>query len=262
MKIDAKPRKKALVTGGANGLGRAIVDQLSYDGYLVYVVDKDQDRLRQLHVEGTADVMTHQLDLADRNAVIAQVPKLARLGPFDLVILNAGINATGNFEKIPMSAHRKLLEVNLVAPMIIATGFASQNAMTENSGIVFISSLSHVVGYPGAASYAATKDAIAIYAKSIRKPFAKLGVCVTCAFPGPIRTEHAKRHSPTNSGEKMRSTPHWTAKAILKAARAKQSVCYPGFIAKLSRVAGWFAPDWTAGKMRKIIYEKLDGEVF
>ena len=58
--------------------------------------------------------------------------------------------------------------------------------------VIFVSSLSHRTGYPGAASYAASKGAIAVYAGSIRKPFRRaLGVHVACAFPGPMKTEHA-----------------------------------------------------------------------
>ena len=81
--------------------------------------------------------------------------------------------------------------------MVICATLAARGALARGGHVVFISSLSHMTGYPGAASYAATKDAIAIYAKSIRRPFKRqLGVHVACAFPGPLRTGQAERHAP------------------------------------------------------------------
>ncbi|MBL4892811.1 MAG: SDR family NAD(P)-dependent oxidoreductase, partial [Rhizobiaceae bacterium] len=186
---------------------------------------------------------------------------LIKQGPFDIVILNAGISATGKFEKIPVKAHQKVLAVNLTAPMIIASGLA-RGGMSSKSGLVFISSLSHAVGYPGAASYAASKDALAIYAKSITKPFARIGIAVTCVFPGPVRTGHAEKYAPKGSNDKNRVAPEELALGILKAAKAKKRTYYPGPMAKISRLIGWIAPGFITAKMRKLIFEKLDSEVF
>jgi short-subunit dehydrogenase len=130
------------------------------------------------------------------------------------------------------------------------------------TNIVFISSLSHATGYPGAAVYGASKDAIAVYAKSIRKPFAKLGLYVTTVFPGPVRTEHAERHAPEGAKAETRMLPDVLAVKILQAAAKNQKVLYPGLVAKLTRVLGAIAPNMMTKLMRKIIYDKLDRSVW
>ena len=255
-------RPKALITGGAHGLGRALVRQLAAQGYEVHVVDHDVEGLQNLHDVSMGELVTHHIDLSDISGLENKIQNLAKRGLFDIVILNAGISATGRFEKIPVAAHQKVLAVNLTAPMLIANGLAAASAMSANSRLVFISSLSHAVGYPGAASYAASKDALAIYAKSITKPFAKIGIAVTCVFPGPVRTAHAEKYSPAGSSDKNRMLPEELATCILKAAKARKKSYYPGATAKMSRLIGQLAPGFITAKMRKLIFEKLDGEVF
>lgn len=249
------------MTGGVHGLGHALVQQLLSRDYQVHVVDHDDKGLQNLHDTANGEVTTHQLDLSDITNLKGEMANLIKQGPFDIVILNAGISATGKFEKIPVKAHQKVLAVNLTAPMIIASGLA-RGGMSSKSGLVFISSLSHAVGYPGAASYAASKDALAIYAKSITKPFARIGIAVTCVFPGPVRTGHAEKYAPKGSNDKNRVAPEELALGILKAAKAKKRTYYPGPMAKISRLIGWIAPGFITAKMRKLIFEKLDSEVF
>ena len=258
---DLKSLPKALVTGGVHGLGDALVQQLLSQGYQVHVVDHDAKGLQNLCDTATGDVVAHQIDLSDITSLKNEMPNLIKQGPFDIVILNAGISATGKFEKIPVEAHQKVLAVNLTAPMVIAGGLA-RSGMSPHPNLVFISSLSYAVGYPGAASYAASKDGLAIYAKSITQPFAKIGIAVTCVFPGPVRTGHAEKYSPKGSNDKNRIAPKKLANCILKAAKAKKRSFYPGPMAKISRMIGWIAPGFITKKMRKLIFEKLDGEVF
>ncbi|MFK5980342.1 MAG: SDR family oxidoreductase [Rhizobiaceae bacterium] len=252
---------KALVTGGVHGLGHALVQQLLSQGYQVHVIDYDADGLKKLRDTASGQVVIHQLDLSNIASLKDEMPNLIKEGPFDIVVLNAGISATGKFEKIPVEAHQKVLAVNLAAPMIIASGLA-KSGMSPISNLVFISSLSYAVGYPGAASYAASKDALAIYAKSITKPFKKTGIVVTCVFPGPVRTGHAEKYSPKGSNGKNRIAPKKLANCILEAAKAKKRSFYPGPMAKISHMIGWIAPGFITAKMRKMIFEKLDREVF
>ena len=105
-------------------------------------------------------------------------------------------SASGKFEKIPLEVHQKLLRLNAETPMVMAARLAAMGKLNANARLVFVSSLSHFTGYPGAASYAASKDAIAVYAKSIRKPFARFSVRVCCVFPGPMQTAQAETHAP------------------------------------------------------------------
>ncbi len=249
---------KALVTGAAHGLGRALTEEILNSGHEVLAVDIATDALDDLQVSSRGACSVRFCDMANPESIERLISSIGGK-EFDLVILNAGISATGKFEDIPSAAYAKLIEVNLTAPLIMASSLVRNNLMGKKSKLVFISSLSHVVGYPGASVYGATKDAVAIYAKSVRKPFKKSGVGVLTVFPGPIKTEQANKHAPKGANAEKRMLPEVLAKKILKAARGKTKELYPGGKAELARIFGWAAPNMATRMMRRAIFDKLDG---
>ncbi len=252
---------KALITGAANGLGRALLEQLLDDGHEVIAVDIMTEDLDRLAVQSRGACRVVMADMANVTSIERCLRSL-REDKLDLVILNAGISATGKFEEIPLGAYERLIHINLTAPLTMAAGLVGQGLMQRKGRIVFVSSLSHVVGYPGASVYAATKDAIAIYARSIAKPFRKSGVGVTTVFPGPIRTEHAQRHAPKGAKENKRMEPKELARMILKAAKRGKKELYPGSAAGMARLAGYLFPNFMTRMMRRIIFDKLDGNTY
>ncbi len=103
---------RALVTGGSAGLGSAMCDILQKGGYDVTSID--------VAPGSTESAIAHiPCDLSDRNTVDKLIEKLASDEPFDVVIFNAGISATGKFEEIETESHARIIEVNAVAPMSI-----------------------------------------------------------------------------------------------------------------------------------------------
>jgi len=130
--------------------------------------------------------------------------------------------------------------------------------MANGGKIVFVSSLSNAMGYPGASVYAATKDGIATYAESVRKPFRRKGVGVLTVFPGPIRTAHAEKHAPPGADASKRMAPQKLARMILKSAVRKDKALYPGFGAELASGFGKIAPNIATKIMRRVIFDKLN----
>lgn len=246
---------KAIVTGASAGLGRAIAARLAADGQAAIGIDRDQP----------GDDASHQhwpFDLSDRAAVDILCERLAAAGPFNWVVFNAGVSATGAFEEIPAQAHARLLAINTEAPMVLCSSLAASGALARGARLVFISSLSHFTGYPGAASYAASKDALAVYAKSIRKPFAKqFGASVAVAFPGPLRTDHAARHAPAGADAAKRMPPEEAARLIVARAEAGKALIVPGAGPRIFALAGRIAPRPITAAMKRIIYDKLEGPV-
>lgn len=249
--------KRALVTGSAQGLGRALCDLLLADGWQVVGVDISQDR-DQAHP--ALEQLTH--DLSDRHSVDELLQNLAITSGFDLVVLNAAVSATGNFEKIPLQVHQKLLRLNAETPMVMTAQLAAAGKLNANSRLAFVSSLSHFTGYPGAASYAASKDAIAIYAKSIRKPFSGIGVKVSCIFPGPMKTQQAELHAPDGAKAEKRMSPQEAASIIFAGLKKGKARIVPGTGPRAFAWAGRIAPFVTDRIMRRIIHEKLDRETW
>ena len=253
---------KVLITGAARGLGRALVERALDRGATVVALDHDGAGLAELDYLHPRHVTTRAVDLSDAQAVEAVTAELGRFFRFDLVVLNAGISATGPFETVPGEAYERLVRVNVTAPLLMASGLVRAEALNAKATIVFVSSLSHAVGYPGAAVYAATKDAVASYARSVRRPFKKRGVRVATVFPGPIRTDHAERHAPTGARADKRMAPEVVAKAIFKGVRKRSYEIYPGFGPRAASAVGRTFPRTMTRLMRRVIFEKLDRSVW
>jgi len=244
-------KKRALVTGGSAGLGAAVVRRLQAKGFDVVVLDRDQPG------SDKAPVGFVQCDLASRTQLDDAIPGLIAAGPYSLVFLNAGINATGKFEVLDAQAHIDVLRVNTEAPMVIASRLFEANAFKPGAAMVFVSSLSHFTGYPGAASYAASKDALAIYAKSMRKFAKSKGVSLTVAFPGPVRTAHAAQHAPKNADASKRMQPDQAASLILADAFEGKKTAIPGVSNRVVAFLGKVAPRPVTALMRRLIYAKM-----
>ncbi|MEO0543649.1 MAG: SDR family NAD(P)-dependent oxidoreductase [Pseudomonadota bacterium] len=247
--------KRALVTGAYQGLGRAMAEALQAQGVAVTTVDRNR-------LEVGAPFHHHTCDLSNRQEVDALIAVLAKEEPFDLLVFNAGISATGQFEEIEPEAHARVLEVNAVAPITLCAALKASGHIVDGGDICFVSSLSHFTGYPGAASYGASKDAVAIYAKSITKVWKKTNkISVTVAYPGPLQTEHAARHAPEGASAEKRMKPKDAAALILKDLQAGKAASLPGSAAKTFAFIGRVFPGAITAIMRKVIYEKLDRRV-
>ncbi|MEN0001596.1 MAG: SDR family NAD(P)-dependent oxidoreductase [Pseudomonadota bacterium] len=247
--------KRACVTGAYQGLGRAIAQQLHDQGYAVTTIDRSR-----MDVDTPFD--HHTTDLANRAQVDALIDVLARQEPFDMLVFNAGISATGKFEEIDPEAHARVLEVNAVAPISLCAALMGRTRIAQGARICFVSSLSHFTGYPGAASYGASKDAVAVYANSVRKKWRQANdVSVTTAYPGPLRTEHAARHAPEGAKADKRMAPQQAAELILNDVASGKPVSLPGGGAKLFAFAGRLMPALVTNVMRRVIYDKLNRNV-
>ena len=245
--------RRALVTGGAAGLGRAFVTELLARGYDVVSVDRAAPAANDAW-------LSILCDLADRQDVDRNLEAILAGGPYEIVIFNAGVSATGRFENIPFSAYRALMTVNAETPMLLAASLMRAGAVTRH--MCFVSSLSHYTGYPGAAVYAASKDALAVYARSVRRPFGRLGVRVCTAYPGPLRTEHASRHAPPGADARRRVRPELAARRILDAALAGRATAFSDPRARAIAAAGRLFPGRLIRAMRRTIFDRLEQDVW
>lgn len=253
---------RALITGAASGLGRALAENLLRSGAAVTGFDLNETELKELADCWPQQFTARVVDFSDQLATSTQIDKLIDESNIDLVFLNAGVSATGRFEDIPVDAYTKLLQINVETPMVLALRLMTAGKINAGGTIIFISSLSHASGYPGASVYGASKDAIASYSRSIRRPCADKGVNVLAVFPGPVKTAHAERHAPKEADASRRMEPEELAKRILKAVKKQKTVLYPGAAAKLVHIAGKFFPNSMTKLMRRIIFEKLDRPIF
>jgi hypothetical protein len=249
-----------VITGGADGIGRAVAERSARAGHHVTIIDRDEARaalvcaiLRQ--AGGTAEYLAADLGVAA--GVQAVVAALGRRAPIDMLVHSAGISAVGAFAASDIAAQYAVLNINLRAPLQITAGLLRAQQFAPRATILFIASLSVFTGYPGAAVYAATKDGIAAYARSLRVALAPQGINVLTIFPGPTRTAHARRYSPDNRREARRMPPATLAALIEAAVAQRRATLVPGAGNRLAATLGRLFPALAEWLMRKTIFERL-----
>jgi short-subunit dehydrogenase len=249
--------RRCVITGGASGIGAALAETFKRE-YEIIGIDRDfQNAKKVMNALGSgAQVRFIIAELSSRAGVERTVAELGR-EPIDLLIHSAGINAVAPFAQTNIQTSLAVLEVNLQAPILLTKKLLASGLLRRGSAIIFISSLSHFVGYPGASVYAASKDGLTSFARSLSAELTHEGIHVMTVFPGPTRTPHAAQYSPDNSKEKTRMPPELLAQKIKKALEQRRHRYVPGFRNKLFAVAGKLFPRLTERIMEKEIFDKL-----
>ena len=246
------------ITGAAAGIGRALALRFAREGWRIVGIDADEDaaeRTRFDLVREGAEVRFLPCDLADPRAREQLLHELERSKPLHAFVHNAGINRVGPFDEADLAAERRVLDVNLAAPLAITAGLLRDDLLARGASLVFVSSLSHYVGYPGAAAYAASKDGLAAYARSLEVATSARGLHVLTVFPGPTRTAHARRHAPpdpSGASEKRRMPPEDLADRIYEAVRRRKRTLIPGMANRSFAALGQTLPRVTERAMRRV----------
>jgi 2-hydroxycyclohexanecarboxyl-CoA dehydrogenase len=184
--------RRALVTGGASGIGAAIATRLADDGADVAVGDIDLGGAKA-HAAAIGGVAAH-LDVTDPESARAVV---AEAGPFDVLVNNAGVDHPGVFfSDVTPEQWRRLLAVNLEGVFACTQAVLPAMQRAGWGRIVNLSSEAGRMGGKANAVYAAAKGAIIAFTKSIAQENARYGITVNAVAPGPIDTPLLHRMPP------------------------------------------------------------------
>lgn len=250
----------AIITGGADGIGHALVTRYARAGYLITILDRDVERstaaCQAIQAQGGSATFVHA-DLADPDALAQALAAIKQLPPADLVVHSAGISAVGRFAELRLVRQQAVIDINLRAPLQLTAGLLRAQHIAAGGTLVFIASLSVFTGYPGAVAYAASKDGIAAYARSLRVVLRQQGINVLTVYPGPTRTAHARRYSPDNRREARRMPPERLASLIMAAVQQRQATLIPGFGNRIAALFGHYAPRLSEEMMRIALFAKL-----
>jgi 2-hydroxycyclohexanecarboxyl-CoA dehydrogenase len=175
--------RRALVTGGASGIGAAIAARLAAEGAEVWVGDVDTEGAER--VAGEISGHPLELDVTDIESARAAV---AALGAPDVLVNNAGTDEFGFFTQTTPEQWRRVLDVNL-GGVLNCTHAALPPMQEAGYGrIVNLSSEAGRVGSKGSAVYSAAKGGVIAFTKTIARENARYGITANAVAPGPIET--------------------------------------------------------------------------
>ncbi|KQV90412.1 3-ketoacyl-ACP reductase [Massilia sp. Root351] len=181
--------KTALVTGGARGIGKAIVERLSQEGARVICLDVAGAAEEMRSTCAQYGAMPLSLDITAPGAP-ARLADFLRSegGGVDILVHNAGVTRDRTLSNMQPQEWDLVVNVNFAAIAAIDAELLSRGLLREQGRIVYLSSISGVAGNFGQTNYAATKAALIGYAAAQAPLLAPRGICVNAIAPGFIET--------------------------------------------------------------------------
>jgi len=188
--------KTAVITGGARGIGLAVAGSLAAEGAdiaLLDLLDNVEDAAQQIADEFGVNAYGQRLDVTDQDATtIAFDAIVERLGVPQVLLTAAGIEINGDSVDVTAANWRKVIDVNLTGTFFAAQSFgrALLTAGLPGSAILISSMSGTIVNVPQwAASYNASKAAVAHLGKSLAVEWATAGIRVNSISPGYVLTD-------------------------------------------------------------------------
>jgi len=186
-------KRVAYVTGGAQGIGEAIVNTLLADGCHVVTIDRKKEKLDALlqaaQAKG-ASLEVAALDITDSPALTASIAAtIEKHGRLDILVNNAGITRDGLFMVMEDKDFDDVIAINLKSTFVACRAAARTMIRAKYGRIINISSVSGLMGNAGQVNYAASKAGVLGLTKSIARELAGKQVTANCVAPGFITTD-------------------------------------------------------------------------
>lgn len=189
--------KRALITGGSRGLGKAVALALANEGVAVAITGRNEENLKQTvaEIEGKGVKATFAVfDVANKSEVYAGIEQLQKdFGEFDIVINNAGIAAFGGILEMDENLWEDIIKTNLMGPYYVVKSVAPSMVARKSGDIVNISSTAGLKGNAATSAYSASKFGLIGLSESIMLELRKHNVRVTTLTPSTIATDLTQR---------------------------------------------------------------------
>lgn len=180
--------RTAVITGGAQGLGRAIADRFVAEGARVVLGDVDVEAAERAATEIGSAATAVRCDVTSEEDMAALVAAADPLGGVDVMVNNAGVLRDATMRKMSLEDFRLVLETHVQGTWLGTRAAAAVMRERGSGSIVNMSSISGKVGNIGQTNYSAAKAAVVGLTKAAAKEVAHLGVRVNAIQPGLIRT--------------------------------------------------------------------------
>ena len=223
------------ITGGARGIGRATARALIAQGARVAIGDIDAALASQTAEQLGAGTLGLALDVTDKpsfEAFLAEVER--RLGPLDVLINNAGVMPVGPFVSETDATTERILDINVLG-VINGSKLALTRFLPRNRGhLVNVASVAGKLGFPGGATYCASKHAVVGLSEAIRAELRPTAIDVSIVMPVVVNTELGSGLQRSRGVPKVE--PEEVAEAIVSALQTgRVDVYVPRSVAGLFR---------------------------
>lgn len=184
----------AIVTGGAQGIGRGIAEELLHHGTSVVIADIDEDGAEEttaeLNEEFEADTVAVRCDVTDAEDVQVMVNSAVdHFGDIGILVNNAGAAHIARTWEMPESEWRETIDVCLTGPFLCTKAVLS-HMLSENTegSIVNVSSLNYQAATDGLPHYSAAKAGVSQFTKVVAAEAGRYGIRINAVAPGSTRT--------------------------------------------------------------------------
>jgi len=184
--------KIAFITGGTHGIGMAIGKVLGAAGAKICVNDISDEKLedcKKEYAKAGLDVYTLKFDVTDEEAVDKGITEIEKnVGPIDILVNNAGIIKRIPILDMPVADFKQVIDIDLVAPLIVAKRIAPGMIERRNGKIINMCSMMSVYGRNSVSAYAAAKGGLKLLTSNMTCEWAKYNVQINGIGPGYIAT--------------------------------------------------------------------------
>lgn len=202
-------KKVALVTGGAKGIGSAIVKRLINDGYKVaFTYNNSEEKAQTLCAETGANCKAYKLDITDSNTVKTVVDDIERnFGEIAVLVNNAGIAEQALFTDITDEMWHRMIETNLSGAFYCSRAVLKYMINRKSGKIINISSIWGETGGSCEVHYSASKSGLIGMTKALAKEVGLSGITVNSVSPGVILTDMTSQFDEETMNALKEETP-------------------------------------------------------
>ncbi len=233
------------ITGASSGIGAALARELGRAGHTLTLVARRRSLLDALAAEIGPTTLVIEHDLADAARATAWLATAESThGPIDVLVNNAGMENTGPTVDADPAVVRKLIDLNLTTPLLLARAVMPAMIARGSGMIVNVSSVAGLVSVPMQAYYGASKAGLAMFSETIRAELAGTGVHVLTVYPGPVKTAMGDQAAEAFGGrDRIPSVPEGSpeelARLLVRAIDGRvPRVIYP----RIYAMSRWFSP--------------------